>query len=318
MAKGDITRDEIESELEIIEFFIDEQAEEGREAYRAYYGISVAKVVEIIRMPKVTEMPNTPHPSVVGTFNLRSRVIPLIDLSLWLGKPMVRDANTKVIVTEFNTVINAFMVSGVTRIHRLNWDEVEPPRGYTAAFASHSFTGVVKFRDRIVLLLDMERILMDLNPNLAMRMDRAGGGRPTAAAGHKTLVVDDSEAIRKLIASYLEADGFTVAQDINGRNAWDRIEAVKREAAASGRPISDYLNLVVTDIEMPSMNGYALCSRIKADPALASLPVILFSSIINDRMYEKGREVGADDQVTKPEIETLAERAKKLIEPDRG
>jgi two-component system chemotaxis response regulator CheV len=149
-------------------------------------------------------------------------------------------------------------------------------------------------------------------------MGQAAPARPEAAPGHKILVVDDSESIRRLIASYLEADGFTVAQESHGQNAWDRIEAVKREAAASGRPISDFVNLVVTDIEMPSLNGYALCGRIRADPALAGLPVILFSSVINERMFAKGREAGADDQVTKPEIGTLAERAKKLISVGRG
>jgi two-component system chemotaxis response regulator CheV len=315
MAQTNILLESGTNELEIIEFYIDEAVGPDEKPYRAYYGVNVAKVLEIIRLPKVTGMPQTPHPCVIGTFNLRSRVIPLIDLSMWLGKPMARDANTKVIVSEFNRVINAFMVSGVTRIHRLSWSEVEPPSGYVATFAANNFTGVVKFSDHIVLLLDMEQIIWDLNPALAMRTERekAAAAIPEPErSSHKTLVVDDSNSIRRLIASYLEKDGFEVVQDINGQNAWERLLGWKAEAA-KGTPLSHNVNLVVTDIEMPSMDGHTLCRKIKDDPVLKALPVVLFSSLINDQLYHKGLSVGADDQVTKPEVGTLAERARKLI-----
>jgi len=305
------------NELEIIEFYIDEATEPGVKPYRAYYGVNVAKVLEIIRLPKVTGMPQTPHPCVIGTFNLRSRVIPLIDLSLWLGKPMARDETTKVIVSEFNKVINAFMVSGVTRIHRLSWQEVEPPSGYVASFAANNFTGVVKFPDHIVLLLDMEQIIWDLNPALAMRTEREQAAAAILEhdrSAYKTLVVDDSNSIRRLIASYLEKDGFEIIQDINGLDAWNRLLQWKDEAVKGTKPLSANVSLVVTDIEMPAMDGHTLCRNIKDDPVLKELPVILFSSLINDQLYHKGLSVGADDQVTKPEVGTLAERARKLIE----
>ncbi|MYL83932.1 response regulator [Desulfovibrio aerotolerans] len=321
MAQTNILLETGTNELEIIEFYIDEDVEPGGKPYRAYYGVNVAKVLEIIRLPKVTGMPQTPHPCVIGTFNLRSRVIPLIDLSLWLGKPMARDENTKVIVSEFNKVINAFMVSGVTRIHRLSWSEVEPPSGYVAQFAANNFTGVVKFPDHIVLLLDMEQIIWDLNPALAMKTERAREQmaipEPDRSA-FKTLVVDDSNSIRRLIASYLEKDGFEVVQDINGQNAWDRLVQWREAAAKGDAPLASNVNLVVTDIEMPSMDGHTLCKKIKDDPELKALPVILFSSLINDQLYHKGLSVGADDQVTKPEVGTLAERARKLIEAGRS
>jgi len=317
MSQTNILLESGTNEFEIIEFYIDEQAQGDEKPYRAYFGVNVAKVLEIIRLPTVTEMPHMPHPSVIGTFNLRSRVIPLIDLSLWLGKPMARNDTTKVIVAEFNKVVNAFMVSGVTRIHRKSWNDVEPPTGYTAQFAARNFTGVVKFEDRIVLLLDMEQIIWDLNPALAIRMDRTGRQDGVVdRTNYKTLVVDDSNSIRRLIVSYLEKDGFSVEQDINGQNAWNRLTEWKRLAAERGVPLSEYVDLVVTDLEMPAMDGHNLCKRIKDDPVLKSLPVILFSSLINHQLYHKGISVGADDQVTKPEIATLADRAKKLIEGD--
>lgn len=164
MSQTNILLESGTNELEIVEFYIDEEGEDGS-PYRSYFGVNVAKVLEIIRKPKVTEMPNTPHFAVKGTFNLRSRIIPLIDLSVWLDKTLVQNDAPKVIVSEFNNTTNAFLVSGVTRIHRLSWEQVEPPSGYVASFSSNSFTGVVKFDDRIVLLLDMEKIIWDLNPS---------------------------------------------------------------------------------------------------------------------------------------------------------
>jgi two-component system, chemotaxis family, chemotaxis protein CheV len=316
MAQTNILLETGTNELEIIEFYIDEATEPGIKPYRAYYGVNVAKVLEIIRLPKVTGMPQTPHPCVIGTFNLRSRVIPLIDLSMWLGKPMARDETTKVIVSEFNKVINAFMVSGVTRIHRLSWQEVEPPSGYVATFAANNFTGVVKFPDHIVLLLDMEQIIWDLNPALAMKTERDHAAiiPEPQRSSYKTLVVDDSNSIRRLIASYLEKDGFEIIQDINGLDAWNHLLEWKKAATQGTCPLADTVNLVVTDIEMPAMDGHTLCKNIKDDPVLKDLPVILFSSLINDQLYHKGLSVGADDQVTKPEVGTLAERARRLIE----
>lgn len=302
------------NELEIVEFYIDEESEQG--VYRSYFGVNVAKVLEIIRKPKVTEMPSTPHPAVKGTFNLRSRIIPLIDLSVWLCKTMVRNEAPKVIVSEFNNITNAFLVSGVTRIHRLSWEQVEPPSGYVASFSGNSFTGVVKFEDRIVLLLDMEKIIWDLNPGLAMREDPDHQTRvqATEETPYRALVVDDSASIRKLIVNTLIRDGYEVLQDINGQKAWERLLEIKQQAASQGQDILEVVNLVVSDIEMPAMDGHNLCKRIKDDPILRDIPVILFSSLINEKLFHKGESVGADDQISKPEITSLTERAKALIE----
>ena len=314
MSQTNILLESGTNELEIVEFYIDEETENG--PYRSYFGVNVAKVLEIIRKPKVTEMPSTPHPAVKGTFNLRSRIIPLIDLSIWLGKRMVAAEAPKVIVSEFNNITNAFLVSGVTRIHRLSWEQVEPPSGYVASFSSNSFTGVVKFEDRIVLLLDMEKIIWDLNPGLAMREDPDSDAKveSTDDFAYRALVVDDSGSIRKLIVNVLERDGYEVVQDINGQKAWERLQEIKNKAAQAGKDVLNVVNLVVTDIEMPVMDGHNLCKRIKDDPVLRDIPVILFSSLINEKLYHKGVSVGADDQVTKPEISTLTQRAKALVE----
>ena len=147
------------NELEIVEFFLDEPGDDGK-PYRGYYGVNVAKVLEIIQMPKITSLPEVQDPSVLGAFNLRSHIIPLVDLSLWLGKaPVEHREAPKVIVTEFNSVTTAFQVAGVNRIHRISWEEVEPPSKYVAMVSKSNITGVVKMENRIIFLLDLENVL---------------------------------------------------------------------------------------------------------------------------------------------------------------
>ena len=309
MSESNILTESGTNEVEIIEFLIDEDIE--GESYTGHYGINVAKVLEIIRKPQVTEMPCAPHPSVLGAFNLRNRVIPLIDLALWLGKPRPKTSHEKVIVTEFNNVVNAFLVSGVTRIHRLSWESIEPPAAHVQGLTHDTLTGVVKFEDRVVFLLDMEKIIGDLNPGLYFKTDHI-----QADAGdvrYKALIADDSTSVRRMIAGSLEKAGFEVTQTINGKEAWDLLQGWKAEAAEQGRPLGDYVNLVISDIEMPVMDGHSLTKRIKTDSSLAALPVVLFSSLITDSLRHKGEAVGADDQLSKPDLPGLAQRAKDMV-----
>lgn len=316
MSQNNILLESGTNELEVVEFYIDEvDPENPTKSYRGYYGVNVAKVLEIIRMPQVTKMQGNSHPSVMGAFNLRSKVIPLVNLSQWLGKEQVNAHSAKVIVSEFNNVINAFQVSGVTRIHRLSWEQVEPPDLNLAGFCGNSITGVVRFTDRIMLILDMESIIGDLNPSLAMRLeDVQEQAQAPEDMSYRALIADDSTSIRRMIGKILEKAGFTVERTINGQMAWDKLLEYKQVADADNRPISDYLDIVISDIEMPKMDGHNLTKRIKEDPVLKTLPVILFSSLITERLWHKGESVGADDQISKPEITYLAQRAAALIE----
>ena len=306
------------NELEIVEFYIDEPegAKTGEACYEGYYGVNVAKVLEIIRLPKVTVLPTVSHPSILGTFNLRSHVIPLVDLSLWLGKQRVEREPPKVIVTEFNKVTTAFMVSGVNRIHRMSWEKVESPSGYVATFSSNTITGVVKIDDRIIFLLDLEKIVTELNPQLGLRLDKDVDY--TTGRRWRAIIADDSALIRDMLRDLLEKANFDVEVTHNGRECWDRLNAIKATAEKDGRPLTDYLQVVISDIEMPAMDGHHLTKRIKEDTALRVLPVILFSSLITDKLRHKGETVGADDQISKPEVGQLAMRAKRLIEDKLG
>lgn len=299
------------NELEIVEFFLDEEDASG-ETYRGYYGVNVAKVLEIIRMPSVTELPESKHTSVLGAFNLRNHIIPLVDLSKWLNKQRGEVEPPKVIVTEFNNVCTAFQVSGVNRIHRISWEEVEPPNKYVASLSNYSITGVVKIDKRIIFLLDLEKIVADLNPALGLRLDEAIDW--SANVRYRAIIADDSGLIREMLRDLMEKANFDVEAMTNGREAWDRLVELKGKAETEGRDITDYVQVMVSDIEMPSMDGHNLCKRIKEDSMLKKLPVILFSSLITDKLRHKGDAVGADDQVSKPEVTHLAQRALALIE----
>ena len=315
MAQTNILLEAGTNELEVVEFYLDEatfptvdagdvnadpQAAAGEGSYRGYYGVNVAKVLEV------------QHPSVLGAFNLRSRIIPLVDLAMWLGKTHTQtDEQPKTIVTEFNNVTTAFMVSGVNRIHRISWEKVEQPNKYVAAVSNNTVIGVVKLEERIVFLLDLEKVVANLNPKLGLRLDDLGADWDNT--GYRALVADESTMVRDMQRDLLEKAGFTVEVVENGREAWERLEDFKRRAEEGNRPITDFVHVMVSDIEMPVMDGLNLTHRIKTDPMLKQLPVVLFSSLITDKLRHKGESVGADDQISKPEVTQLAKRALALI-----
>lgn len=313
-AQTDILLEAGTNELEIVEFWLEEEPrEKGESNYRGFYGVNVAKVLEIIRIPeKITKLPKVAHPAIMGTFNLRNKVIPLVDLSHWLKKPRVETEPPKVIVTEFNNVSSAFLVSGVTRIHRISWERVEAPSNYVSSLSEDSITGVVKFEDRISLILDLEKIVAELNPDLGLKLDDSIDWANTA--GYKAIIADDSTLIREMLFEMMTRAKFNVEMANTGRACFEKLLEFKRQAEEEERPITDFINVVISDIEMPVMDGHNLTVRIKSDPILKELPVILFSSIITDKLRHKGESVGADDQISKPEVTQLAQRAIALIE----
>ena len=316
MSENNLLLNAASNELEVIEFYITELLEDGSQ-YSSYFGMNVAKVLEIIRLPEtITSMPGNHHPAALGTFNLRGRVMPLVDLGMWLGKTQKDATDRKVIVSEFSDVVTAFIVSGVTNIHRISWAQVEPPGRYLQSFSHDSINGVVRFNERIVFLLDMEMIISSMNPSLSMesQLNLGGQERTETGKGHKVLIADDSASIRRVILHVLEQAGYEVTQACSGSEAWAQLEKWRAEAQASGRPIKDFVELVVSDIEMPEMDGHALTRKIKSDAELKVLPVVLFSSLISEVVRQAGIKAGADDQVSKPDLPGLAVRVKNLID----
>ena len=314
MSQTNILLDAGTNELEVVEFHLDE------EGYTGHYGVNVAKVLEIIRLQPVTAMPQMRHRAVMGAFPHRDgRVVPLVDLALYLGKSRVETKELKVIVTEFNNIVTGFLVSGVNRIHRLSWQSVEAPGSFLQLASRNAVTGVVRLEGRVVFLLDMEAIVGELNPALAIRLegDLHGMGA-TDGAVYTVLHADDSGNVRHLVKDLLEKSGrFRVVQYPNGEEAWNYLQALRRRVEESGEQVTGHLQAVISDIEMPRLDGLTLCRMIKEDPVLRSLPVALFSSLITDKLEHKGQSVGADAQFAKPDLLMLSARVLDLIAQEK-
>ncbi len=309
MAQTNILLESGTNELEIMEFYIEE------EGYKGHYGINVAKVVEIIRPQKITTMPEMRHPAVLGAFAHRNgRIVPLIDVAKYLNSPSNLHEDSKIIVTEFNNVITAFQVSGVNRIYRLSWTDVEAPGTLLQKMSRSAVTGVIRMDDRVIFLLDLEAIVAEMHPDMAMRMDPDAGVIP-AEKQYRILHADDSTSIRRLVADLLSKEGrFIVTQSVDGQDAWNTLKRYVDEAAAQNKPITDFVEGVISDIEMPALDGLTLCRQIKDHPVLRVLPVAMFSSLINDSLLKKCAAVSADAQFAKPDLQSLSNKMRDLIE----
>ena len=306
------------NELEIIELYVDE---EGGDGYRGYYGVNVAKVVEIISMPAQIHKPPNAAKFIAGVFNHRDKVIVLVDLALWLGKNRSQEKPPIVIITEFNNITSAFLVSGVTRIHRTSWANIKPLDIYLQRF-SEAITGMILLENKTVLMLDLERIIGELDPRLAVPKLPEGIDEVvafdalTAAIKYplKVLHADDSGMIRRATKQLLEEKKeFIVTSVADGKEAWEYLEDLKKKAVAQNKPVTDFLDIVLSDIEMPGIDGYHLCQIVKSDAVLGILPVILFSSLITDKLRHKGESVGADGQLAKPSPAELVKDLKEIV-----
>ncbi len=315
MSQTNILLESGTNELEIVEFYIDEIGEDG-EVYRGHYGINVAKVVEIIRPQDLTLLPSNTKKGLVGMFPLRDgNVIPLIDLAKFFGKNPQKVKEPKLIVTEFNKTQAAFLVSGVNRIFRLSWEEIETPDKIVQDASGDYITSVVRIEQRVILVLDFEAIVAHMIPELAMR-DYV---LPPAAKGQeyvkfRIVHAEDSRSIRKMVMSILQKDQrFDVEQFEDGQKAFDYLEGLKKQAIESNVGIDEFVNGVITDIEMPNLDGLAFCKKIKDDPFLRPLPVAIFSSLITPSTTHKAESVGADAQFAKPDLKDLADKIYDLM-----
>ena len=297
------------NELELVEFYIDEE-----DGYRGYYGINVAKVVEISRMQPVTAMPQMPHPAVMGAFPFRDgRVVPLINVSRFLDKSAIDSEDPRIIITEFNKVHTAFLVSGVTRIHRISWKEMEAPTPLLQTMSKGSITAVVRLEGHLLFVLDTEGIVAAINPDMSVRMEAMDKDSKPSRRFH-IVHADDSVSIRKLVCNLLGKEGrFNVTQANDGEEAWNLLLGYKKEAEEKGLPITDLVQGILSDIEMPNLDGLTLCRYIKEDPVLRNLSVAMFSSLISPSLARKCESVGADAQFAKPDLQAISDKVYELI-----
>ena len=287
------------NELEIVEF----------EVANNKFGINVIKVKEIIQPIPVTFIPHA-HPHVEGIIQLRGEVLPVVDMLRVLGiQNIERNPQQKYIIAEFNKQRVVFHVDNVTQIHRISWNQIEKPSDMYQGGTSQVI-GVIKQNEQMILLLDFEKIMVDINPDSGISVESVKKLGKRDRSEKRILIAEDSPLLRKLLFDTMNEAGYVNVEFFeNGRDALDYLAALVKD----GGDVSEHVQLVVTDIEMPQMDGHHLTRKIKENPSLQKLPVIIFSSLITDDLRHKGDMVGAEDQISKPEIAELILRVDQLI-----
>ena len=288
------------NELEIMEFTV------GGELF----GINIAKIREIMRAQETKRMPNS-HNFVEGIFKQRGEVITVIDLAKCLNIERSENKSHDIfILTHFNKLNFAFRVESVVGIDRVSWEDIKKPDKVIYSGEDSVATAIAEYKDRLITILDFEKIIADISPETSITLDRLDELGDRVESQKKILVAEDSMMLSNLIIGFLHKSGYkNTVKFNNGKEAWDYLT----EAKKSGLPISNYVSCIVSDIEMPLMDGHRLTKLIKTDDELKHIPVILFSSLISDELRIKGQEVGADEQITKPEIVELVNIIDRLI-----
>lgn len=278
------------NELEVLEFMVGAQS----------FGINIAKVIEIMNYEPMIPVPDSP-PEFEGVFTPRDKVISVIDLHKVLNKESSDSEHDLLIICHFNQMDVGFHVSSVKGIQRISWEDIEKPPRISGDGMNNIATGIAKFKDRIILILDFEKIVSDMNSTAVL--DTTGMSSATSDKAHKHIVIaEDSPFLNTLIVNTLHEAGYeNVVTFDNGKDAWDYISGHK----GLGGDILDQVSCLISDIEMPKMDGHHLTKLIKDDGELKRIPVYLFSSLINEQMRRKGESVGADAQFSKPEIGKL-------------
>ena len=288
------------NELEIMEFTV------GGELF----GINIAKIREIMKAQETKRMQNS-HNFVEGIFKQRGEVITVIDLAKCLNIERSENKSHDIfILTHFNKLNFAFRVESVVGIDRVSWEDIKKPDKVIYSGEDSVATAIAEYKDRLITILDFEKIIADISPETSITLDRLDELGDRVESQKKILVAEDSMMLSNLIIGFLHKSGYkNTVKFNNGKEAWNYLT----EAKESGLPISNYASCIVSDIEMPLMDGHRLTKLIKTDDELKHIPVILFSSLISDELRIKGQEVGADEQITKPEIVELVNIIDRLI-----
>ncbi|KMK76562.1 chemotaxis protein [Alkalihalobacillus pseudalcaliphilus] len=293
--KQDILLESGTNELEIVLFEIGGSS----------FGINVLKVREIIQPLPITATPNSHH-HVEGIIRLREEVIPVVDLAKVLDlAPSDKGASDKFIIAELNQMKVAFHVHSVSRIHRISWNQIEKPSDLSTGFEAHT-NGIVKMNDKLALLLDFEKIIVDINPKTGLDINAVKALGERERSDKYVLIAEDSTTLRQLLKDTLNEAGYEKLRFFeNGYLLWDYLDNERQE--------QNDPDLIITDIEMPQMDGHHLTKKLKEDPRWNQIPVIVFSSIISEDLFHKGEKVGADEQISKPQIAKLIERIDQLV-----
>ena len=285
------------NELEVLEFTLDGNS----------YGINVAKIREIIPYQEVTPVPNA-HPSLEGIFMPRDTMITAIDLKNCLQRGTATEGGL-FIVTNFNKLDIAFHVDSVVGIHRVSWTDIIRPDATVTNKADGVSTGIIKVNGKLIIILDFEKIITDINPETGLKITEIEELGYRDRYDVPILIAEDSALLNKLIVESLRQAGYeNLIHTENGQEAYDVICQCKAEGT-----LKQKVQCIITDIEMPLMDGHRLTKLVKEDEATRDIPVIIFSSLVNEDMARKGQALGADAQLSKPEIGNLVRILDSLV-----
>uniref|UniRef100_UPI004055C395 chemotaxis protein n=1 Tax=Acetatifactor sp. TaxID=1872090 RepID=UPI004055C395 len=285
------------NELEILEFTLAGNS----------YGINVAKIREIIPYQIVTPVPNS-HPSIEGIFMPRDIMITAIDLMNCLGRGESEDRGM-FIITNFNKLDIAFHVENVLGIHRVSWRDIIKPDATISSTDDSVATGIIKKDGKLIIILDFEKIVADINPETGLKVSEINELGPRTRSNVPILIAEDSPLLNKLIVDSLKNAGYeNLIHTENGQQAYNVVTQCKADGT-----LKDHVRVIITDIEMPEMDGHRLTRLVKEDDATADIPIVIFSSLVNDEMRKKGDALGADAQLSKPEIGNLVRIIDQLV-----
>ena len=285
------------NEFEVLEFTLNNNS----------YGINVAKIKEIITYQPITPDPNS-HPSIEGIFMPRDAMITAIDLKncLQLGKS---EPGGLFIITNFNKLDIAFHVDSVVGINRVFWSDIIKPNATVNVADAGVATGIIKIHDKLIIVLDFEKIVTDINPETGLKVADIEALGERKRSDVPILVAEDSPLLNKLIVECLKKAGYdNLIHTENGQQAYDVIQQCKNEGT-----LKEHVQCIITDIEMPMMDGHRLTKLVKSDDETKDIPIIIFSSLVNDEMKKKGESLGADAQLSKPEIGNLVRIVDRLV-----
>ncbi|NPA29166.1 MAG: chemotaxis protein CheV [Epsilonproteobacteria bacterium] len=296
------------NELELVDFRIFK--EENGKVYEGIYGINVSKVREIIKYPKLTELPGVPD-FIEGIFDLRGVVIPVVNLAKWMGikTPENKEIHPRVIIAEFNNILIGFVVHEAKRIRRISWADIEP-----ASFTSgqgvldkSKITGVTRIEDdEVLLILDLESVVEDLgfyqpDVDAEIKIDKFNG---------MAMVLDDSLTARKIVKDALQKMGFHVVEAKDGQEALEKLNELYEQM---GDRLSEELKVIVSDVEMPRMDGFHFAAKAKDDPRFSKIPIVFNSSISDHFSEERGKEAGGEGYMVKFDANVFYSEIAKVV-----
>ena len=288
------------NELELLEFVVGNQ----------HYGINVAKIRELCPYQPPTLVPNA-HEYIEGIFMPRDMLMTVVALSKALGLPPTGDMSGDMyIITNFNRLHTAFHVQKVLGIHRVSWEDIAKPDSTIAASGKGVATGIAKVAGKIIIVLDFEKIVAEINPETGLKLSEIESMGERSRRDCTILLAEDSPLLLEMLKKCLTRAGYDhLIPTTNGQDAWNTLDRMIKDGGKVGVDIS----CVITDIEMPQMDGHRLAKLIKTDSRFEGLPVVIFSSLVNEEMKRKGEALGVDAQLSKPEIGRLVRQLDLLL-----